>query len=209
MPAPAAPAAWCCALSSEEQPSPPLLLLLLYSSLSLFQFFFFFLLSSGPPPGPRSAAAGRRRSRAALGAGGPGARGAPGAAHGARGRTGRGRERRAGTGEPPARPPACLLSLAFRLSPRRAGGRELPGLSLKRGVLHRSSRRKPALRSPPLHSFQYVTFFSHCRRTPKSQVLVKKSQRWSWTERARAVRATAPHSSGSGAHSPPAPSKRL
>lgn len=130
------------------QPSPPPLLLLLYSSLSLFQIFFFFsLLPSGPLAGPRSAAAGRRRSRAALGAGGPAA---PGAAHGARGADGPGSGptgRDGGAARPPARLFACWLSLAFRLSPRRGGGRELSGLSLNKG---RASRRKPALRSPLL-----------------------------------------------------------
>lgn len=88
---------------------------------------------------------------------------------------GRDRDRRAGTGEPP---PACLPACSPSLSASPPVGLvdESCRLSLKRGVLHRSSRRKPALLcSPPLHSFQYVTFFSHCRRTPKSQVWSRKA----------------------------------
>lgn len=141
----------------------------------LLIFFLFSFRPCVPPPRPRSAAEGRRRSRAALGAGGPAARGAPGAAHGARGRTGRGRDRRGRDGG------AARLPALPRFPPLPPSGwwTRAAGTQFKRGVLHRSSRRKePALGAalPPLSPIPVLlTCHFHSRRAPKSQVLVKKS----------------------------------
>lgn len=98
-------------------PSPP------FSSLCLL--IFVLLLSFLPCRPPERCRGKAQEPGGVRGARAGGAQGAGGRAWCA-GRTGRDGTGTDGPGRGSRRLPACLLSLAFRLSPRRAGGRELP-----------------------------------------------------------------------------------
>lgn len=73
----------------------------------------------------------------------------------------RGRDGPTGRDGGTGRPAACLHSLAFRLSPRRAGGRGAPGSQFKgAGSIDQAGEKDPALSLlPPAPLIQHVTFF--------------------------------------------------
>lgn len=79
----------------------------------------------------------------------------------------RGRDGPTGRDGGTGRPAACLHSLAFRLSPRRAGGRGAPGSQFKgAGSIDQAGEKDPAPQKrdslpllPPTPLIQHVTFF--------------------------------------------------